>query len=222
MIRVLIVDDQTLVRQAFALMLSVEDDIHLVGQCANGAEAVALADTCDIVLMDIEMPVMNGLEATRRIRADDLAEVIMLTTFDRDDYLFEALRCGAAGFLLKNAEPEKLLESIRVVAAGGGLLAPEVTRRVIEGAVHGNRPSPAGSRGLQRLTERERTVLVLLAHGLSNAEIATELVVGEATVKTHVSSCLAKLGVRDRVQAVIHAYEHGLVSPTDGVQAFPM
>ncbi|RMB60258.1 DNA-binding response regulator [Tessaracoccus antarcticus] len=210
----LLVDDQTLVRQAFALMLSVEDDIELVGQCANGAEALAMAHTADIVLMDIEMPVMNGVEATRRIRAANLAEVIMLTTFDRDDYLFEALRCGAAGFLLKNAEPEKLLESIRVVAGGGALLAPEVTRRVIEGAVHGARTAPAPSPGLARLTERERGVLVLMARGLSNAEIAARLVVGDATVKTHVSSCLSKLGVRDRVQAVIHAYEHGLISPT--------
>ena len=216
MIRVLLVDDQSLVRQAFALMLSVEDDIQLVGQCGNGAEAVAAAHTCDVVLMDIEMPVMNGIDATRRIRAAHCdVEVIVLTTFDRDDYLFEALDAGAAGFLLKNAEPEKLLESIRTVASGGALLAPEVTRRVIAGAVQGRQTPHPPSPGLERLTARERTVLILMAEGLSNAEISNRLVVGEATVKTHVSSCLSKLGVRDRVQAVIHAFEHGLVSPTD-------
>lgn len=216
MIRVVLVDDQTLVRQAFALMLSVEEDIELVGQCANGAEAVEMASEpgCDIVLMDIEMPVMNGIAATRHIREQNLAEVIVLTTFDRDDYLFDALGAGAAGFLLKNAEPEKLLESIRTVVAGGALLAPEVTRRVIAGAVEGRRSPGTPSKGLQRLTERETDVLTLMARGLSNSEIAARLVVGDATVKTHVSSCLAKLGVRDRVQAVIHAYEHGLVSPT--------
>ena len=214
MIRVLLVDDQTLVRQAFALMLSVEEDIELVGQCGNGEEAVEKAELCDIVLMDIEMPVMNGIEATRLIHETHSdVEVIVLTTFDRDDYLFEALEAGAAGFLLKNAEPEKLLESIRTVAAGDALLAPEVTRRVIAGAVEGRRSAPTTSAGLQRLTSRERDVLGLMAAGLSNAEIATQLVVGEATIKTHVSSCLSKLDVRDRVQAVIHAFEHGMVSP---------
>lgn len=216
MIRVVLADDQALVRHAFALMLSVEEDIHLVGQCSNGAEAVTMVrdQSCDIVLMDIEMPVLNGVDATRQIRELDLAEVIVLTTFDRDDYLFEALRAGAAGFLLKNAEPEKLLESIRTVANGGALLAPEVTRRVIAEALDGRRRAPSQSPGLLSLTERERAVLILLARGLSNAEIAAHLVVGDATVKTHVSSCLSKLGVRDRVQAVIHAYEHGLISPT--------
>ncbi len=216
MIKVLLVDDQSLVRQAFALMLSVEDDIELVGQCGNGAEAIARAGVSDVVLMDIEMPVLNGIEATRRIRATHpTVEVIVLTTFDRDDYLFEALDAGAAGFLLKNAEPEKLLESIRTVAAGGALLAPEVTRRVIAGAVRSRRTVLTPSPGLQRLTPRERDVLVLMAAGLSNAEIAQRLVVGEATIKTHVSSCLSKLGVRDRVQAVIHAFEHGVVSPSE-------
>lgn len=216
MIRVLLVDDQVMVRRAFALMLSVEDDIELVGQCGNGAEAVELAAAteCDVVLMDIEMPVMNGIEATRAIRSTAGPEVIVLTTFDRDDYLFEALQAGAAGFLLKNAEPERLLESIRTVADGGALLAPEVTRRVIAEAVAGLRRPVRPSPQLARLTERERDVLGLVARGLSNAEIAQELFVGEATVKSHVSACLAKLGVRDRVQAVIHAYEHGLVSPS--------
>lgn len=214
MIRVLLVDDQTLVRQAFALMLSVEEDISLVGQCGNGAEALKMADLCDVILMDIEMPVMDGLEATRCVRtAHPHVEVIVLTTFDRDDYLFEALEAGAAGFLLKNAEPEKLLESIRTVAAGDALLAPEVTRRVIAGAVAGRRATHPASDALERLTARERDVLTLMAAGLSNAEIADRLFVCESTIKTHVSACLAKLGVRDRVQAVIHAFEHGLVSP---------
>lgn len=213
MIRVLLVDDQVMVRRAFALMLSVEDDIELAGECGNGAEAVELAAAvdCDVVLMDIEMPVMNGIEATRVIRAAAGPEVIVLTTFDRDDYLFEALQAGAAGFLLKNAEPERLLESIRTVADGGALLAPEVTRRVIAEAVAGRQRPTRSSPQLEKLTERERDVLGLMARGMSNAEIAEELFVGEATVKTHVSACLAKLGVRDRVQAVIHAYEHGLV-----------
>lgn len=212
MIRVLLVDDQTLVRQAFALMLRVEDDVELVGQFGTGAEAVEAVRTTrpDVVLMDIEMPGISGIEATRRIRADGDAQVIILTTFDRDDYLFEALSAGAAGFLLKNAEPEKLLETVRTVAAGGALLAPEVTARVIAEAVAGGRRRPDDDPGIARLTEREREVLQLMASGLSNAEIAHYLVVGEATVKTHVSACLAKLGARDRVQAVIHAFRHGL------------
>ncbi|MCC2593436.1 response regulator transcription factor [Tessaracoccus sp. OS52] len=215
--RLVLVDDQVMVRRAFALMLGVEDDLELVGECGNGAEAVELVarTECDVVLMDIEMPGMNGIEATRRMRAAGHGpEVIVLTTFDRDDYLFEALHAGAAGFLLKNAEPERLVESIRTVADGGALLAPEVTRRVIAEAVAGRRRPSRLSPGLERLTDRERDVLVLMARGLSNAEIAAELWVGEATIKTHVSACLAKLGVRDRVQAVIHAFEHGLVSPS--------
>lgn len=214
MIRVAIVDDQALVRRAFSLMLGVEDDIDLVGEAADGAAAIDLAASAnpDIMLMDIEMPRMNGLDATRAIRAAGESQVIILTTFDRDDYLFEALDAGAAGFLLKNCEPERLLEAIRTVADGGALLAPEVTRRVIERAVHGggqpalSAPHPA----VERLTQRELDVLTAMASGLSNAEIAQDLYVSEATVKTHVSSCLSKLGVRDRVQAVIFAFQHGL------------
>lgn len=213
MIRVALVDDQALVRRAFSLMLDIEDDIELVGQACDGQEAIALAASTrpDIMLMDIEMPRLGGLEATRAIRAADGPQVIILTTFDRDDYLFEALDAGAAGFLLKNTEPERLLEAIRTVAEGGALLAPEVTRRVIAQAVQSHRGS-APSPELERLTERELEVLRELAAGRSNAEIAGRLFVSEATVKTHVSSTLSKLGVRDRVQAVIFAYEHGLVA----------
>ncbi|MFT3875353.1 MAG: response regulator transcription factor [Propioniciclava sp.] len=209
--RVALADDQSLIRRAFALMLSVEDDIELVGEASDGRAAIALAERerPDVTLMDIQMPGTNGLAATRAIREAGHGQVIVLTTFDRDDYLFEALEAGAAGFLLKNCEPERLLEAIRTVADGGALLAPEVTRRVIAQAVHGHRdaaPHPA----IEQLTARERDVLTALSRGLSNAEIAAELVVSEATVKTHVSACLTKLGVRDRVHAVIFAYEHGL------------
>lgn len=212
MIRVVLVDDQAMLRHAFALILSVEDDIEVVGQCRNGAEAVALVSevACDIVLMDIEMPVMDGLEAARRIRMANGPQVLILTTFDRDDYLFEALAAGSAGFMLKNAEPEKLLESIRTVASGGALLAPEVTRRVIAQAVDGRESTPPRSDQIRQLTAREREILVLMTKGLSNTEIAERLFVSETTVKSHVSACLAKLGARNRVQAVIHAFEHGL------------
>ena len=211
-IRVLITDDQQLVRTGFRMILSVADDIAVVGEAANGAEAIeqvaALAP--DVVLMDVQMPVLDGIEATRQIA--DRARVVILTTFDRDDYLFEALKAGAAGFLLKNCEPERLLEAIRTVAEGGALLAPEVTRRVIAEAVNGHKKTPDHP-ALAYLTAREAEVLSAIARGLSNQEIAETLVVSEATVKTHVSSCLAKLGVRDRVQAVIFAYENGLVCP---------
>lgn len=215
MIQVAIVDDQALVRRAFSLMLSVEADIELVGEAGDGVAAVALATEArpDIMLMDIEMPRMNGLEATRAVRAAAETQVIILTTFDRDDYLFEALEAGAAGFLLKNCEPERLLEAIRTVADGGALLAPEVTRRVIEQAVQGAPQHGSPHPAVERLTQRELEVLAAMARGQSNAEIAEQLFVSEATVKTHVSSCLAKLGVRDRVQAVIFAFEHGLTTP---------
>ena len=218
MIRVLIVDDQQLVRSGFRLILEAEDDLTVVGEAADGAEAVELArrSSPDVVLMDVQMPVMDGLAATRTITGGATGPaVVILTTFDRDDYVFEALRAGAAGFLLKNAPPERLVEAVRIVAAGDGLLAPEVTRRVIaELARRPSTPDPAGV--LAPLTDREREVLTLVAAGMSNAEIGAALYLGEATVKTHVSNMLLKLRLRDRVQAVILAYECGLVVPSGG------
>lgn len=232
-IRVLIVDDQALVRSGFSMMLSADDDIAVVGEVANGELGVAAARELrpDVILMDVQMPVMDGIEATRAVVAEDLGRVIILTTFDRDDYLFDALRAGASGFLLKNSEPEQLVEAIRSVAGGNALLAPEVTTRVIAAMVDGGVPDTGvGSGGdadtsapapveivgspeeLGRLTEREREVLVLMGQGRSNAEIAAELFLGEATVKTHVSSCLAKLHLRDRVQAVVFAHQQHLVA----------
>lgn len=213
-LRVLLVDDHAMVRSGFRLMLSVEDDFEVVGEAAEGMSAVIAAreHRPDVILMDVQMPGMDGIEATRRIVEEDLGRVVILTTFDRDDYLFDALDAGASGFMLKNAEPEQLIDAVRVVGHGHGLLAPEVTRRVIERMTSGpdvsDRSEPAA---LASLTDREREVLIGLARGLSNAEIAKELFLGEATIKTHVSNCLAKIGVRDRVHAVIYAYEHGLV-----------
>jgi DNA-binding NarL/FixJ family response regulator len=213
-LRVLLVDDHAMVRSGFAMVLSVEDDIEVVGEAADGLQAIEQARVTrpDVVLMDVQMPRMDGIEATRHLVAEDLGHVVIVTTFDRDDYLFDALRAGASGFLLKNAGPEQLLDAVRAAGRGHALLAPEVTRRVIgamsrERATPG-RPEPAT---LARLTAREREVLVLLGRGRSNAEIAGELVLGEATVKTHVSNVLAKLHLRDRVQAVVYAYEAGLV-----------
>ena len=219
-LRVLLVDDHAMVRSGFAMVLSVEDDVEVVGEAADGQQALEMARATrpDVVLMDVQMPRMDGLEATRHLVAEDLGHVVIVTTFDRDDYLFEALQAGASGFLLKNAGPEQLLEAVRAAGSGHALLAPEVTRRVI-GAMAGER-APADGRGgaprpepaaLQHLTAREREVLVLLGRGLSNGEIAAELVLGEATVKTHVSHVLAKLHLRDRVQAVVYAYEAGLI-----------
>ncbi len=255
-LRVLVVDDQPLMRSGFSMMLSAEDDIEVIGDASDGAAAIEACRELrpDVVLMDVQMPGMDGIEATRRIVAEGLSSVLILTTFDRDDYLFDALTAGAGGFLLKNSDPDDLVDGIRAVAHGHALLAPEVTRRVIEkmttppestgsarradAAGDAGPAGAAGSRGgagdgvvvvgssppadtggtspvLDALTGREREVLRHVARGLSNAEIAAELVVGEATVKSHVSACLSKLHLRDRVQAVVLAYEAGLVRPGD-------
>jgi DNA-binding NarL/FixJ family response regulator len=215
-IRVLLADDHHLVRTGFRVILEAEDDLEVVGEAADGLRAVALAESTkpDVVLMDVEMPGIDGLEATRRIASTgDGPAVLILTTFDRDDYLFAALQAGASGFLLKNGTPEALIDAVRILARGDALLAPEITRRVIATfARPGSAPRPTGER-LKELTAREHEVLVLLASGATNAEIATELHLGEATVKTHVSRVLTKLGLRDRTQAVVFAYEHGVVTP---------
>jgi DNA-binding NarL/FixJ family response regulator len=215
-IRVLLVDDQALLRAGFRMLLEAQDDIAVVGEASDGAEAVAAARALepDVVLMDVRMPVMDGVEATRRLsQAQPSARVLILTTFDLDDYVMDGLRAGASGFLLKDVPPAELLAAIRAVAAGDAVVAPGVTRRLLDhflgGADLAVRPDP----DIDRLTSREREVLVLMARGLSNAEIAEQLVVGETTVKTHVARVLAKLGVRDRVQAVVRAYEAGLVQP---------
>jgi DNA-binding NarL/FixJ family response regulator len=216
-IRVVLADDQAMVRAGFRLILESEPDIEVVGEAEDGAAAVAAVRALrpDVVLMDIQMPGMDGLAATRKINdpSSDLASrVLILTTFERDEYVFASLRAGASGFLLKNAPPEHLIEAVQVVAAGNALLAPSVTRRIIEEFV--KRPAPpVRAEELERLTERELEILRLLAQGLTNAEIADRLYVGDATVKTHVSHVLAKLGLRDRVQAVIFAYESGFVQP---------
>ena len=215
-IRVLVVDDQELVRAGFCVILDATDGITVVGEAADGAAAVAIAAESrpDVVLMDIRMPGMDGLEAARLITAvPDPPKVVILTTFDLDDYVYEALRSGASGFLLKDAPRADLIAAIRIAAAGDALLAPSVTRRLIE--AFARRPAsvtPAPSR-LASLTPRERDILLLVARGHSNTEIAAELVVSEATVKTHVGHLLAKLDLRDRVQAVILAYETGAVIP---------
>jgi DNA-binding NarL/FixJ family response regulator len=215
-IRVLLADDQSLVRAGFRLILEAEDGIEVVGEAGDGDEAVSAGSHLrpDIVLMDVQMPRMDGLEATRRIMREPSGStrVVILTTFERDDYVFDALRAGASGFLVKNAPPEELVQAVRVVAAGDALLAPSVTRRVIEGYVR--RPAPSDHDAeLARLTDREREIVQLLATGKSNAELARHLYLGEGTIKTHVSSILSKLGLRDRVQAVVFAYESGLVAP---------
>lgn len=215
MIEVLLVDDQHLVRSGFRMILEGESDITVVGEGATGAEGVRLAksERPHVVLMDIQMPDMDGLEATARIvRLEAAPRVIILTTFEHDDYVFSALRNGASGFLLKNAPPDRLIDAVRVVAGGESLLAPSVTRRIIE--EFARRPAVQAPPVLaDPLTDRELEVLRHVARGRSNAEIASELFVGEATVKTHVSNVLLKLGVRDRVQAVVWAYEHGITLP---------
>jgi DNA-binding NarL/FixJ family response regulator len=217
-IRVLLADDQALVRGGFRLILESEEDIAVVGEAEDGEEAVTLVADLrpDVVLMDVQMPGVDGLEATRRIGAlgDPVrTRVLVLTTFERDDYVFEALRGGASGFLLKNCPPEDLVLAVRHVSRGDALLAPSVTRRLIEDYITRPTRRSAPAPELQRLTERERTVLRLLAQGRSNTELADELCVSEGTVKTHVSSILSKLGLRDRVQAVVFAYDTGLVEP---------
>jgi DNA-binding NarL/FixJ family response regulator len=215
-IRVLLADDQAMVRAGFRMILETQPDIEVVGEAANGEQAADSARRLrpDVVLMDIQMPDGDGLTATRRITeaGEPHSRVVILTTFERDEYVFEALQSGASGFLLKNAPPEELLHAVRVVAAGDALLAPSVTRTLIEQFARRAVRPDTGAR-LETLTGREREVLVMLARGKSNAELAAELVVSEGTIKTHVSSVLGKLGVRDRVQAVVLAYESGLVAP---------
>ena len=212
MIRVLLVDDQELVRAGLRVILQSEPGIEVVGEAADGATAVALAKELhpDVVCMDVEMPGIDGIEATRMLVADPAltAGILILTTFNREDYLFDALQAGASGFLLKTTSPEMLIEAVRVVARGDALLSPDVTRSVIQ---QFSRPTAAAAP--VSLTDREAEVLALVARGLSNAEIAAELYLGEATVKTHVSKVLVKLGVRDRVQAVVFAYNNGLAVP---------
>ncbi|HYM63235.1 MAG TPA: response regulator transcription factor [Gaiellaceae bacterium] len=215
---VLIVDDQALVRAGFRMILEAEADLEVVGEAANGREAVEEARKLkpDVVLMDVRMPEIDGIEATKRLLGEDgtQTKIVMLTTFDMDEYVYDALRAGASGFLLKDVPPEQLVAGIRAVASGDALLAPSVTRRVIEEFVR--RPPPSLRTlppQLAELTARELEVLKLIAQGLSNAEIAAELYVSETTVKTHVAHVLMKLGLRDRVQAVVLAYESGLIAP---------
>ncbi len=217
-LRVLLVDDQPLIRSGFAMMLSVEDDLEVVGEAANGQEAIDLAATTapDVIVMDVQMPVLDGIAATKEIVERGLGRVIILTTFDRDDYLFAALTAGASGFLLKNAQAEHLIDALRAVGHGHALLAPEVTRRVIEqmssATQDAGNGAPRHARLLAQLTGRELDVLRLIGAGCSNQEIAAALIIGAATVKTHVSSIFAKLAVRDRVGAVIIAHEAGIVA----------
>jgi DNA-binding NarL/FixJ family response regulator len=216
-IRVLLADDQALVRAGFRALLDAEPDIEVVGEAADGAEAVRLASAArpDVVLMDIRMPGVDGLEATRRLAADPAlghTRIVILTTFELDEYLFEALRVGAAGFLVKDTEPVELLRAVRAAAAGDALLSPGVTRRLIaEFASRARRPTQP--RSLDQLTDREREVMGLVAEGLSNEEIAARLFLSPATAKTHVSRAMVKLGARDRAQLVVYAYEAGLVRP---------
>ncbi|MEU6069262.1 MULTISPECIES: response regulator transcription factor [Streptomyces] len=218
-IRVLIADDQMMVREGFSVLLNAMPDIEVVGEAVNGREAVERVRELapDVVLMDIRMPELNGIEATREIvAADGTAKVLVLTTFDLDEYVYQALRAGASGFLLKDASARQLADGVRVVASGEALLAPSVTKRLItefSRLSEAPRSAPTGQSAYGDLTERETEVLVLIAQGLSNAEIAERLVVAESTIKTHVSRILVKLGLRDRTQAAVFAYEARLVTP---------
>ena len=227
MIRVLIVDDQAMIRAGFRMIIEAEPDITVVGEAGDGIEALEMAErsTPDVVLMDVRMPRMDGIEAARRMLSDradraatdgspKLPRVLMLTTFDLDDYVYAALRAGVSGFMLKDAPAEQLVEAIRVIAAGDALLAPSVTRRLIEDiSKRPSRDTTTTVPGLDQLTDREDEVLRLVAKGLSNAEVADQLYLGEATIKTHVGRILMKLNLRDRVQAVVLAYESGLITP---------
>lgn len=218
MIRVAVVDDQALVRSGFSVLVRSDPDLEVVGEAADGAEAVALAvrERPDVILMDVRMPEVDGIEATRRITADERTagcKVLILTTFDLDEYVFEALRAGASGFLLKDTLPDELLAAVRVVADGDALLAPTVTRRLIEAFAAQPAADPAVHPGLELLTDREREVLVEVARGHTNAEVAERLYMSPATAKTHVSRLLTKLGARDRAQLVVVAYEAGVVVP---------
>ncbi|WP_242906209.1 response regulator [Actinomadura terrae] len=219
-VRVVIVDDQGMVRTGFGVLLNAQPDIEVVGEAVNGEEGLARVAELrpDVVLMDVRMPVMDGLEATRRLlanAAEDAPKILMLTTFDLDDYVYEALRAGASGFLLKDASASELAEAVRVVAAGDALLSPSITRRLIAEFSRLGAPRAPSRKRLDELTERETEVLALVARGLSNGEIAAELVVAEQTVKTHFGRILMKLGLRDRPQAIVYAYEIGLVRPGD-------
>ena len=219
MITTFIADDQAMVRQGFGALLSAQSDISVVGDAANGRDAVRLVQSLapDVVLMDVRMPELNGLDAAREILARDSGtRVLMLTTFDIDDYVYAALRAGASGFLLKDAPADELVRAVRVVAAGDALLAPSITRRMIADLVSRHAAPRRSADELGRLTPRETEVLELLARGISNAEIAAVLFVSEETVKTHVGKVFSKLGLRDRAQAVVMAYETGLVSPSAG------
>jgi DNA-binding NarL/FixJ family response regulator len=215
MIRVLIADDQALVRGGFHSILAGQDDIEVIGEAEDGNAAVELTERLrpDVVLMDIRMPGIDGIEATRRIAARRIARVLVLTTFDVDDYVYEAMKAGATGFLLKTAPPRQFADAVRTVAAGDALLAPSITRRLVEQYVRRPPPGTTVPPGLKELTERELDVLKLLARAMSNAEIAAALVVSHATVKSHVNRILSKLSLRDRAQAIVLAYEAGLVEP---------
>ncbi len=216
-VTVVIADDQAMVRAGFRRLLEAEPDIDVVGEAGNGADAVDQVTRTrpHVALLDIRMPTMDGIEATRRIVASTETRVVILTTFDLDEYVYDALRAGAAGFLLKDAPPEQMIDAVHAVARGDALIAPSITKRLLAEFVR--RPEPADAAPqLALLTDRERDVLLRLGRGLSNAEIASELYLGEATIKTHVGNVLAKLGLRDRVQAVVFAYEHGLIRPGVG------